>query len=121
MDEKGVRTTPLDFVLRLAAGRYDDLPFNEALLDQARLTAAEHFGMGRELLGVSPGQCFRLDLIAQLLRAAADPDWPFFEALKEGLPLGVDTPMDRTPPVFEDKLSWKLNEVDSPATHEREK
>jgi hypothetical protein len=106
VDEKGKETTPLDFVLRVAAGRFDDSPFDEALMEQARLVVAEQLGGGRELLGVASGQCFRLDLIAQLFRTAADPDLAFFEKLREGLPLGVDMKMDRTPLVFEEKVSW---------------
>jgi hypothetical protein len=69
---------------------------------------------------VAPGQCFRLDLIERLLNVAADPDWAFFERLKEGLPLGVDMTMDRTPLVFEDKVRWELDKVDGPGARECE-
>ena len=40
VDEMGRKTTPLDFVLRVAAGRFDDSPFDEVLLEQARLVVA---------------------------------------------------------------------------------
>ena len=46
VDEKGKETTPLDFVLRVAAGRFDDSPFDEALMEQARLVVAGHLGGG---------------------------------------------------------------------------
>ena len=103
VDEKGRETTPMDFILRVSAGRFDASPFNEVLLKQARLVVAGLLGGGEDLLKVEPGQCFRLDLIAQLLKRAADPDWVFFEQLKKGLPLGVDAVIDRTPRVFEEK------------------
>ena len=60
----------------------------------------------------------RLDLIVQLLRRAADPDWAFFDQLKDGLPLGVAAVMDRTPRVFEEKVRWKLGKVDGPGARE---
>jgi len=116
VDEMGRKTTPLDFVLRLSAGRFSDTPFDEGLMERARLAVAESLGGGADLLAVASGQCFCLDLIARLLKTAGDPDWAFYEQLREGLPLGVDTVMDRTPLVFEEKVRWKLNEVESPAT-----
>ena len=55
-----------------------------------------------------------------MLKRAGDPDWEFLCRLKNGLPLGVDKTMDRTPRVFEEKTRWKLEEVDGPGAHERE-
>jgi len=103
VDERGRETTPMDFILRVSAGRFDASPFNEVLLDQARLVVAGLLGGGEDVLKVEPGQRFRFDLIAQLLKRAADPDWAFFDQLKKGLSLGVDMVMDRTPRVFEEK------------------
>jgi hypothetical protein len=120
VDETGRATTPMDFILRVSAGRFDASPFNGAILDQARRVVAGLLGGVEDLLKVEPGQCFRLDLIAQLLKRAVDPDWAFCNQLKKGLPLGVDAVMDRTPRVFEEKTRWKLNEVDGPGARECE-
>jgi len=46
--------------------------------------------------------------LAELLRQLQDPDAEFVESAGEGLPLGVDWPMPRTPAVFDPKTSWKL-------------
>ena len=74
VDERGKRTTPMDVILRIAAGSFDLSPFHEDQMGRARLVVAKMLGAGQDLLEVSPGQCFRLDLIASLLRKVGDPD-----------------------------------------------
>jgi hypothetical protein len=57
---------------------------------------------------VACNQVFLLKLISRLLRVYGDPDWEFVDGRGEGVPLGVDEPLPRTPAVFEEKGKWKL-------------
>ena len=57
---------------------------------------------------VAFGQVFHLHLIAKLLKLYGDPDWEFVDGMGEGVPLGVDEQMPRTPAVFGEKGKWKL-------------
>ena len=57
---------------------------------------------------VSFGQVFHLHLIAKLLKLYGDPDWEFVDGMGDGVPLGVDEQMPRTPAVCEVKGKWKL-------------
>ena len=66
VDERGKQTSPMDIVLRLVSVRFDSNPFKEEMLNRARLEVARWLGSGEEILGVPPGQEFRLDLIAGL-------------------------------------------------------
>ena len=81
---------------------------------------ANKLGADNDILAVAPGQEFRLDLAARLLQKVGDPDGDFFLQLKEGVSLGVDKEMARTPAVFEEKIKWKLNEVDGAGIGDRE-
>ena len=51
-----------------------------------------------EDLRVADGQSFRLKLIGNLLKALGDPDWEYPESLEDGVPLGVDVELPRSPP-----------------------
>ena len=57
---------------------------------------------------VASGQVFHLKLIGRLLKVYGDLDWKFADGMGEGVPLGVDEQMPRTPAVFEEKGKWKL-------------
>jgi hypothetical protein len=52
---------------------------------------------------VSAGQVFHLVLITNLLRTCGGPDWSFVQWLGDGVPLGVEEDLPRTPSVFEEK------------------
>ena len=101
-------------VCKLAAGQYKQRPFDEHLLAKGRnLCAAvldQHFNADR-LLQVAPGQCFRLHLIGELLKAVNDPDWQVYTHAKinfaSGVPLGYREPLPRTPALFNRKKKWK--------------
>ena len=118
-DENGNATTPIDFAMRIAVGRYEDSPFEQADLDEARRELAHCLGFTEDVLQVPHGQVLHLDLIAKLLKLVGDPDWSFFLTLKEGVNLGVDQVMDRTPEVFEEKTHWKLEGVEVPGEVEK--
>ena len=104
----------LDFTLKVATGKFEEMPFPEADLDSARASVARYSGLDCGLIAAAPGQSLRLDLIKGLLLRVGDPDAEFFEQLREGVPLGVDETMPRTPDVFEEKVKWKLGEVEGP-------
>ena len=65
---------------------------------------------------VATGQVFHLPLMAGLLRAFGDPDWSFVQGLGEGVPLGVDEGLPRTPAVFEEKGKWRLSDDAGPGS-----
>ncbi len=52
---------------------------------------------------VADGQVFHLPVMAKLLMIYGDPDWEFVGVLGDGVALGVDEQMPRTPAVFEEK------------------
>lgn len=117
-DENGKSCTPLDFVLRLACGRFKDSPFKEEDLAKARDFISEFLSTPSPSTPAE-GQSFHLDLIGGLLRVAGDPDWRFFPEIASGVKLGVGVPMPRTPQVFEEKTKWRLDEIDDPGVAER--
>ena len=67
-------------------------------------------GIGRDKLGVEPGQPFRLDLIKGLLAGAGDGDHEFLQDAKEGFTVGVKHQMPRTPAAFERQTEWALQD-----------
>ena len=117
-DEKGRRCTPLDFVLRLACGRFETSPFPEESLAEARSRMEQALGL-ESPSRPAEGQSFYLSLISGLLKLAEDPDWQFFPGLAEGVALGVGEAMPRTPKVFEEKTRWKLDEAEDPGVAEK--
>jgi hypothetical protein len=93
----------LAFMLKLAAGRVKTCPFREDGLEETRASMRAMLGMPVSEDVVATGQVFHLPLMAGLLRAFGDPDWSFVQGLGEGVPLGVDEDLPRTPAVFEEK------------------
>jgi len=85
-EEKGDMTPTMNFALRLASGKYQESPFKEEHLEDARKDMASKLGSDNDILAVAPGQAFRLDLVARLLQKVGDPDWDFLLQLKEGSP-----------------------------------
>ena len=105
--EKAVRAAsdgaddPLSFMLKLAAGRFKTCPFGEPLLKETRAMFRDVLDMPAAEDVESTGQVFHLPLMARLLRAYGDPDWRFVQEIGEGVSLGVDEDLPRTPAVFE--------------------
>jgi hypothetical protein len=56
----------------------------------------------------APGQPFYLRLFKELLAFSGDVDRDFLLQGETGYPVGVDLPLPRTPHVFEEQTSWKL-------------
>jgi hypothetical protein len=98
----------LGFMLKLAAGRVKTCPFDEGSLSEARASIRLLAGFGEKEDVVASGQVFHLKLIGRLLKLYGDPDWEFVDGMGEGVPLGVDEQLPRTPAVFEEKGKWKL-------------
>ena len=77
-----------------------------------RSAMIEHLGAKGWEIGdldeISPGQPFRLRLMSALLRDAGDPDWQVLLDAQHGLPVGIKNPLPRTPEVYEEQTSWKL-------------
>ena len=118
-DGAGAKITPMDFALRLAAGKFTEDPFGERMLVDARHVIANALGLPNDAIEAVEGQELRLDLIAAILRKAGDPDWRFFLDIKKGVNLGVDAELPRADQVFEEKVRWKLDAVDGPGAHEQ--
>ena len=56
------------------------------------------------------GQPFPLKLIHEVLRLANDADYEFLLQAEIGLPVGVLNKLPRTPAVFEEQTSWRLED-----------
>ena len=80
---KGHHDDPMGFMLKVAAGRVTQDPFGEAALQDLRLGIHKVLGMSASRDMVAEGQTFRLELMAELLKACEDPDWEFFLQLGE--------------------------------------
>ncbi len=100
----------MGFVLKLAVGKFKENPFHEADLQGYRKEVMKIIGMDVAEDKVAEGQVMHLNLIAEVLKSCGDPDWAFIPGLAEGVNLGVDDPLPRTPGVFEEKGRWKLSE-----------
>ena len=108
----------MDFVLRLAAGRYKESPFTKDMLSEARMIFSRFAGAADVAEVVPDRQVLHLPLIAKILRAFRDPDWEYFDQLVDGVALGVGIEMPRTPAVFEEKTRWNLEESLEGGDHE---
>ena len=62
------------------------------------------------LIDVAAGQPFRLKLMEALLDRAGDPDHKFLLEGEKGFPVGVIKPLPRTPHMYEEQTSWKLED-----------
>ncbi len=51
------------------------------------------------------GEVFHLKLIGRLLKLYGDPDWEFVDGMGEGVPLGLDEQLPRTPAVLQEKAN----------------
>ena len=89
--EMGVDT--LGFMVRLAAGRITESPFPHHVVDEVRGQIANFFNIPAQDCEAQDGQCFRLSLIAGILKALRDPDADYVKSLERGVPLGVDGAM----------------------------
>ena len=58
---------------------------------------------------IPEGQPLRLRLLRAILEAADDPDRDYLRRAEEGLPLGILEGLPRTPHVFEEQTSWRLD------------
>ena len=105
---------PLRFMLKLAAGRFKACPFREDTLEETRATIRSAVGMGSDEDVVAGGQVFHLKLLGRLLKLFGDPDWEFVDGLGDGVRVGVDVQLPRTPAVFEEKGKWKLSDDAGP-------
>ena len=62
------------------------------------------------LADIAGGQPFRLKLMEALLDRAGDPDHRFLLQGERGYPVGVLQPLPRTPHMYEEQTSWKLED-----------
>ena len=62
------------------------------------------------LTDIAAGQPFRLKLMEALLDRAGDPDHRFLLEGATGFPVGVIKPLPRTPHMYEEQTSWKLED-----------
>ena len=63
-----------------------------------------------DMCRIAPGQPFHLRLFRNLLAAARDPDRDFLLEGERGYPVGVINPLPRTPHMFEEQTSWRLED-----------
>merc|ERR1712051_114004 len=88
--EKSVATTSggkdsaLTFMLKLAAGRFEQSPFDPEAVDGLTEKLRELLGLEVQACGIARAQPLRLGMVGALLRAFDDPDWEFFGQLSEG-------------------------------------
>ena len=106
-------TKNLDYkkvICYLATGKCAASPFSAAFLDRARalvFTSIRDHGSRAPLDCIPERQPFFLHAISEMLKFAGDPDWRQYTEAKHsfanGVPLGVDFRMPRTPALFERK------------------
>ena len=104
----------MHLVLNMAAGRVKESPFSEGDLAKMRTDIMECIGFDPSKDVVASGQVAHLPLLAAILKECGDPDAEFLKDLEEGVNLGVDSPLPRTPGIFEEKVKWKLSEPEGP-------
>ena len=110
----------MGFMLKLATGRIETLPFSEKDLEEMRDHIWETFNVPAEMRGVPERQVFRLGTISKILETYGDPDSDFVWGLREGVPIGYDEVLPRTPAVFPPKEKWKLGDPEEDDIHDRE-
>ena len=107
---------PQRLVLAMALGKVKAQPFTESQLSGLR---AEWFGLlpdPVEAARVPPHQPFFLYAISRTLEAMGDPDWQVlaFQSgwnYADGVPVGLDMEMPRTPEVFPEKTHWRHYDI----------
>jgi hypothetical protein len=68
---------------------------------------------------IPPGQPFYLGLLHGILREGLDPDFEIFTRFPEGVTLGVLQPLPRTPALYEEQVSWRLEDSPFATKHEQ--
>ena len=99
------------YLLERASGKFEGDIFPPVLV--AKLKTRWHMALSRAGLDPRPRAgdarapiAFRL--LEALGKAFEDPDYRVAGWAAVGVPLGVDTPLPRTPAVYERKLKWAL-------------
>ena len=106
--------SPLTLMIKVAAGKFSTSPFDPDVVKEMTDIIAELLGSKEDRKTIDERQAFRLPLIADLLKSLGDPDWQFFEQLREGVPIGVGYDFPRTTAVFDEKLKWSLDQMHDP-------
>ena len=114
----GGKDSPVTMMLKLAAGHYKESPFDAESIDEMTQVIVKLLGVDEGRKVIDKSQSFRLPLISDLMKALGDPDWHYYEQIREGVPLGVNTTLPRTPAVFDEKCSWPLEEMANPESGE---
>ena len=87
-----------------------DEKFKMELLDKMVNSLAEEGVEVQGLLHVAEGQPFRLRLMQKLLQQLGDSDHLFLLDGEVGFPVGVLHQLPRTPHMYEEQTSWKLED-----------
>jgi len=106
-------------MLKLAAGRVPEPPFEERALEEVRGILFENFGL-QPCGEVAEGQCFRLELLAGMLGRFGDPDADFVRGLAGGVPIGARGDLPRAPEIYEEKTKWALDDPTGAEVEEKE-
>ena len=101
-------------VCTMACNRLTSSPFTEDILARGRGLLADFvasLGGPRPVEECPAGHKVRLHLLGGVAQAFGDPDWEILtvgkDSFLEGVPLGVQAPLPRTPAVYERKKSWR--------------
>ena len=91
-----------------------DIVCDEGLKDSIRKLwvrkLQQHGSTQEDLEFRAPGQPFYLRRLKELLAFSGDVDREFLMQRERGFPVGVDNPLPRTPHVFEEQTTWKLED-----------
>ena len=87
-----------------------DEEFRAKFLDKMVSSLADEGVDTRDLLHVADGQPFRLRLMQKLLQQLGDSDHSFLLDGEVGFPVGVLHQLPRTPHMYEEQTSWKLED-----------
>ncbi|CAE7331476.1 unnamed protein product, partial [Symbiodinium sp. KB8] len=103
--------------MELALGRLKESPFSEEQLWRARGRICDLLPAPEAAREIPERQPFMLHMLGQSLKLLGDPDWEVLcqgpESFAEGVPLGCDGELKRTPQVFRARVkSRKLDETD---------
>ena len=76
----------LELVMKLAMGKAESSPFEEALVEGLRDWLVDHLGVPLEQRGKPEGQEIYLGITSLLLKELGDPDWVYPMCVSEGSP-----------------------------------
>ena len=102
--------------LCFSMAKKNENPFGDELINLVRKLLAEWCVANgspwslTDLLTCADGQPFPLKLTHEILRFADDADFEFLLQAEIGLPVGVLNPLPRTPAVYEEQTSWRLED-----------